>query len=102
LTEREWKRIENTMQFILEQQTKFEAKSEANSVRLEQKFALADERFAKAERRMDRLERFADRATRNWERRFAKAEAETEALKAEMKSFLEALRRSAGNGGHRG
>ncbi len=94
LTEWEWQRLENTMRFIVKQQAKFETN-----------FALADRRFAHVERRMeqgesrmDRLERFADRAIRAGERRMARAEVEIADLRAAMKSFLQALRRSAGNG----
>ncbi len=87
LTEREWQRLENTMRFVVEQQAKFETN-----------FALADRRFAQAERRLDRLERLADRVIRTGERRMARAEAEIANLRAAMKSFLQALRRSAGNG----
>ncbi len=94
LTERQWQRIENSMRFIVEQQAKFETS-----------FALADRRFAQAERRLDRLERLADRFIRAGERRMASAEArmarsegEIADLRAAMKSFLQALRRSAGNG----
>jgi hypothetical protein len=50
LTEREWQRLENTIQFIVEQQAKFE-----------QNFAEADRRFAKAEKRMDRWDKRMDR-----------------------------------------
>lgn len=98
LTEQEWRRVENTMRFVVEQQAQFEARLETNS-------ALADRRFAQAERRLDRLERFADRVIRAGERRMAKAEArmarselEIADLRAAMKSFLQALHRSIGNG----
>ena len=91
MTEREWSKLENTMQFIVEQQAAFEAKFEAN-------FARANERFVRAERRLDRLERFADRAMRNAERRWAKADAEMAEIRAGLKSFLQAMRRSSGNG----
>lgn len=87
MTEREWQRLEDTMRFIVEQQAKFEAN-----------FAAADERFEKAERRMDRMERYADRVIKAGERRLDRAEAETADLRRTFKSFLEAMRRSAGNG----
>lgn len=98
LTERQWQRLENTMRFVVEQQAQFDARLETN-------FARADRRFAQAERRLDRLERLADHFIRGGERRMASAEArmarsETEIadLRAALKSFLQALRRSAGNG----
>ncbi len=86
MTERQWERLENTMRFIVEQQAKFEAN-----------FALADRRFEEAEKRLTRLERFADRAIRAGERRMARVEAEIAELRAAFKSFLQALRRSAGD-----
>jgi hypothetical protein len=91
LTERAWKRLENTMHFIVEQQAQFEAKFEAN-------FGRADQRFAQPELRLDRLERLADRVIRAGERRMVKAEAEIAELRASLKSFLQAMRRSGGNG----
>jgi hypothetical protein len=98
LTEHEWQRLENTMSFMVEQQAKFEAKLGANTEAFEK-------RFAAAERRMDRLERFADRTIKAAERRMAKAEArlnqaeiERAELRAELKSFLQSMRRSQGNG----
>jgi len=94
LTEREWQRLENTMRFVVEQQAKFEA----NFGEMDKRFAEADRRFVQAERRMDRLERFADRAIKAGERRMARAETETAKLKANLNSFLRALRRSSGNG----
>jgi hypothetical protein len=94
LTEREWQKLENTMRFIVERQAKFETN-----------FAQSEQRFVRGEGRMDRLERFADRAIRAGERRMAAAErrmavAETEMadLRASLKSFLQAMRRSAGDG----
>ena len=94
LTERQWQQLEKTMRFVVEQQAKFETN-----------FALADRRFAQAERRLDRLERLADRVIRTGERRMSRAEArmarsegEIADLRATMKSFLQALRRSAGDG----
>ena len=101
MTEREWQRIENTMSFIVEQQAKFEAKLAANTEAFERRSAAAD-------RRMDRLERFADRTIKAAERRMAKAEArmdqaeiERAELRAELKSFLQSMRRSQGNGKNR-
>jgi len=87
LTEREWQRGENTMRFVVEQQAKFETS-----------FALADRRFAQAERRLDRLERLADRVIRAGERRMARAEGDIRNLRAALRSFLQALRRSSGDG----
>jgi uncharacterized protein YaaR (DUF327 family) len=87
MTEREWQRMQNTMQFIVEQQAKFE-----------HNFAAADRRFLHAESRLDRLERLADRVIRNGERRMARAEADIADLKAALKSFLQSMRRSGGNG----
>ncbi len=80
MTEREWQRLENTMRFVVEQQVKFE------------------ENFALADRRLDRLERLADRVIRAGERRMARAEAEMADLRATLKSFLQTLRRSFGDG----
>ncbi|HET7213475.1 MAG TPA: hypothetical protein VFL79_07805 [Terriglobia bacterium] len=108
MTEREWQRLENTMNFIVEQQAKFEANLAANTEAFEKRFAAAD-------RRMDRLERFADRTIKAAERRMEKAEArmakaearmdqaeiERAELRAELKSFLESMRRSQGNGKNR-
>ena len=91
LTERQWQRLENTMRFVVEQQAQFDARLETN-------FARADRRFAQAERRLDRLERLADHFIRAGERRMAKAETEIADLRAALKSFLQAMRRSAGNG----
>ncbi len=101
LTERQWQRIENTMRFVVEQQAIFES----NFARADRRFAQAERRMDgverrmdRAERRMDRLERFADRVIRAGEQRMARAEAETADLRADLKSFLQALRRSAGDG----
>ena len=105
MNDREWERIKNTMDFIIEQQGKFEVN-----------FAEAHARFAEAEKRMDRLERFADRVIRAGEARMAKAEARISVLEAadadlktalaelarSQKTVLEALRRSGGNGRSRG
>ncbi len=91
MTERAWQRLENTMRFVVEQQAQFEAKLETN-------FARADRRFAQSGRRLDRLERLADRVIRAGERRMAKADAEIADLRTTLRSFLRALRRSAGNG----
>ncbi len=91
MTERQWERMESTMRFVVEQQAQFDARLETN-------FARANRRFAQAERRLDRLERFADRVIRAGERRMAKAETEIADLRAALKSFLQAMRRSAGNG----
>jgi hypothetical protein len=98
LTERQWERLENTMRFVVEQQAQFDARLEANFARADQRFAQAERRMAQAERRFDRLERFADRVIRAGERRMAKAETEIADLRAALKSFLQAMRRSAGNG----
>ena len=101
MTEHEWQRIENTMSFIVEQQAKFEAQLAANTEAFEKRFAAAD-------RRMGRLERFADRTIKAAERRMAKVEARQEQadieraeLRAELKSFLQSMRRSQGNGKNR-
>ena len=45
--------LNKTMEFMLEQQARFEA----NQARFEANFAKADARFAKAEARLDRIER---------------------------------------------
>ena len=94
MTEREWRRVENTMRFIVEQQAKFESN-----------FAAADKRFTQAEKRIDHLERLADRVIKQGERRMARADARMDRADADMadlretfKSFLQAMRRSAGNG----
>ncbi len=94
MTEREWRKLENTMQFIVEQQATFEA----NFARADDRFAQAEKRMKASERRLDRLERFADRAMRNAERRWAKADAEMAEIRTSLKSFLHAMRRSSGNG----
>lgn len=101
MTEREWQRLENTMQFMVEQQAKFEA----NFAAADKRFARAEGRLEQAERRMDRMERYADRIIKAGERRMARAEARRDRADAEMadlretlKSFLQAMRRSAGNG----
>ena len=98
MTERDWQRLENTMSFIVEQQAKFEARMESNT-------AAFDKRFAAADRRMDRLERFADRTIKAAEHRMARAEARLDLaeadraeLRAALKSFLQTMRRSQGNG----
>ncbi len=49
--------IEKTIQFLLENQARFDARMEANFAKAEERFAKAEERFAKAEKRMDRVER---------------------------------------------
>ena|SRR2546426_9620046 len=52
--------IERTMEFILNQQARFEAnqaKFVANQAKFEANFAKADQRFLKAEKRLDRVER---------------------------------------------
>jgi hypothetical protein len=87
MTKREWQRVENTMRFVVEQQAKFETN-----------FAMADRPFIQAERRLDRLEKLAERVIRIGERRIAKSEVDIADLRAAMKSFLQAMRRSSGNG----
>ncbi len=107
MTEQDWKRIEKTMEFILAEQAKFEAKFEANLAR---QSAEADKRFKRSEKRMDRMERYADRMVRIGERRMAQAEARISVLEAVMadlartqKEVMAALRRYAGDGrGRRG
>ncbi|HXH51613.1 MAG TPA: hypothetical protein VNM47_19915 [Terriglobia bacterium] len=108
MTEHEWQRIENTMSFIVEQQAKFEARMEAEAEASKGRMAEVDKRLAASNRRMDRLERFADRTIKAAERRMAKAEArldraevERAELRAELKSFLQSMRRSQGNGKHK-
>ena len=52
--------IERTMEFILNQQARFEAnqaKFVANQAKFEANFAKADQRFLKAEKRLDRVDR---------------------------------------------
>jgi hypothetical protein len=105
LTEHEWQRIENTMSFIVVQQAKFEARMEAQGEASKERMAEFDRRLAASNRRMDRLERFADRTIKAAERRMAKAEArmdqaevERAELRAELKSFLQSMRRAQGNG----
>ncbi|MGH9430240.1 MAG: hypothetical protein ACRD3T_01720 [Terriglobia bacterium] len=56
--------VEKAIQFLLENQARFDARMEANFAkaeerfaRAEERFAKAEERFAKAEKRMDRIER---------------------------------------------
>ena len=59
--------IERTMEFILNQQARFEAnqaKFEANQAKFEANFAKADQRFLKAEKRLDRAEKRLDRLER--------------------------------------
>lgn len=97
LTEREWQRLENTMRFVVQQQAKFET----NFALTDRRFAQAERRTEQAERRLNRLERLADRVIRAGERRMTRAEAEIADLRAAIKSFLQALRRSAGDGSGR-
>jgi hypothetical protein len=97
LTEREWQRLENTMRFIVEQQAKFEA----NFAAADKRFARVEGRLEQADRRMDRMERYADRVIKAGERRMARADAEIIGLRETLKSFLEAMRRSEGNGRHK-
>jgi hypothetical protein len=105
LTERDWQRLENTMNFIVEQQAKFEARLAAEAQASKERMAEFDKRVAVSNRRMDRLERFADRTIKAAERRMSKADArldqaeiERAELRAEFKSFLQSMRRSQGNG----
>ncbi|MGH9447092.1 MAG: hypothetical protein ACRD3O_15360, partial [Terriglobia bacterium] len=49
--------VEKTIEFLLENQARMDARMEASFVRSEARFAKADERFAKAEKRLDRIER---------------------------------------------
>src|ERR1700693_1625404 len=79
--------MQNAMHFIVEQQVKFE-----------ENFAATDRRFVQAEKRHAALERLVSIVIRRGDRRMARAEAETAELKATLKSFLQAMRRSAGNG----
>ena len=97
MTEREWQRIENTMNFIVEHEAEFDARQ-----------AKLEQNFAEASRRMDRMERYADRMIRTADRRFERAEgrlekadAERAELRAALKSFLLSMRRSQGNGKNR-
>lgn len=101
MTEREWQRLENTMRFIVEQQAKFEA----NFAAADKRFLQVEGRLEQAERRMERMERYADRVIKAGERRMARAEARMDRadqdmadLRETLKSFLQAMRRSAGNG----
>lgn len=91
MTEGEWKQMQNTMHFVAEQQAKFEEQLAMNT-------AAADRRFVQAEKRHAALERLVSIVIRRGDRRMAKAEAETAELKAMLRSFLQAMRRSAGNG----
>ncbi len=48
--------VEKTIEFLLDNQARLDARMEASFVRSEARFAKADERFAKAEKRLDRIE----------------------------------------------
>jgi len=98
LTEQEWQKLEGTMRFVVEQQAAFQAKVETSFDRADRRFEQAEKRIAKAEKRMDRLEQFAKRAFRAADLRMAKAEAEMAELRTDMRLFLRAMRRSAGDG----
>jgi chromosome segregation ATPase len=73
MTEREWQRLENTMQFILEQQAKFETN-----------FARIDARFVQAEKRLDRLERLGERMMKAADERFKRSEARLDRLEENL------------------
>ena len=49
--------VEKTIEFLLENQARFDARMEANFAKAEERFAKAEVRFTKAEKRMDRVER---------------------------------------------
>ncbi|HUY13268.1 MAG TPA: hypothetical protein VMX16_06520 [Terriglobia bacterium] len=49
--------VEKTIQFLLENQARFDARMGANFAKAEERFARAEVRFARAEKRMDRVER---------------------------------------------
>lgn len=105
LTEQEWQRLEKTMRFAVEQQAAFQLKVESSFDRADRRFEAAEKRIEAAEKRMDRwdkrmdrLESFARRAFRAADLRMAKGEAEMAELRADMRLFLRAMRRSAGDG----
>ncbi len=49
--------VEKRIQFLLENQSRFDARMEANFARAEERFSKFEDRFARAEKRMDRVER---------------------------------------------
>jgi hypothetical protein len=64
MTEREWQRLQDSMQFVIEQQVKFEPN-----------FDRANVRFIQAEKRLDRLERLGERMMKAADLRFKRSEA---------------------------
>ena len=93
--------MENTFEFILEHQAKFEE----NFARAERRYGEAEKRFGRAEKRFDRLEELVKRLARAADERMKQFEARTAVLQDIMidlarsqKSVLEALRRYSGNG----
>jgi hypothetical protein len=62
MTEREWQRLQNSMQFVIEQQVKFETN-----------FDRANVRFIQAEKRLDRLERLGERMMKAADLRFKRS-----------------------------
>src|SRR6516165_11282566 len=110
MTERDWQRLENSMQFVIEQQVKFEA----NFARIEAKFEAqsdkANKRFVHAEKRLDRLERLGERMMRAADERFKRSEARLDRLEENLtllqstvSDFIASLRAERrGNGRGRG
>ena len=99
MTERQWQRLENTMQLVVEQQVKFEMN-----------FARIDARFVHAEKRLDRLERLGERMMRAADERFKRSEARLDRLEENLtllqstvSDFIASLRAERrGNGRGRG
>jgi uncharacterized coiled-coil protein SlyX len=48
--------VEKTIEFLLENQARLDARMEASFVRSEERFTQFEKRFAKAEKRLDRIE----------------------------------------------
>jgi len=96
--------VEKTIEFMLEEQARFQARSGANQACFDANFARAAQRSAKAEKRMDRIERVFTQTNRvvgklasisvtlrSDIRRHERAIARHEDMMAEMDGKLKAL-----------
>jgi chromosome segregation ATPase len=92
MNEREWQRLQNSMQFVIEQQVKFEG----NFARIEANFDRANVRFIRAEKRLDRLERLGERMMKAADVRFKRSEARLDRLEENLDRLEENLTRLQG------
>jgi hypothetical protein len=80
MTEREWQRLQNSMQFVIEQQVNFEV----NLARIEANFDQANDRFIQSEKRLDRLGHLGERMMKAADQRFKRSEPRLDPLEENL------------------